>query len=435
MVEAYAVKFDEELVKIRAVKLEEMLELSLDFVDPLNPHGEPGHYSMGPSFMVDNATLLRCTPVLEPEEPTHKLRCSGFGRIRGWPWPSKKGKVHNEFCSWAKKMEKHHAGTWKKAGIFDLIQFLITDVTVDGDTKGVDSAKASEGQQRSHGACIKEKSNKDSKDLVQHIRFLALWPNRYIIYGDTNVVSLRIGCCSKRGVANRLRHLKNHCGRRTSPSSSADESDDVTAGKKASKRKQIDAGDKNLKCRKSSRLTIMKKPSASSSKNAFEMVEEEADSSPGQHVSSPPESTGKTPQKGPTQKTNVTAMIPAEEFQKCLSKPLEETEQVATPSCVPTQSIGVALMVLYGLYKIHAEYVHAPYHQELKEARNTILKSDLPGAEMGTVGIFLAGFEQRKVSCKICVKHVQDYNHLAMAYQEAEETAKILLAQVVGAAT
>ncbi|CAI9108430.1 OLC1v1008014C1 [Oldenlandia corymbosa var. corymbosa] len=90
MAEVYAVKFDEELAKARKVKPMEMLDLAPDFDDLLNPYGPLDHYSLGPSFMADDTMLRRYVPVLHPENLTHKFRCTRFGRIRGWPWPSVK---------------------------------------------------------------------------------------------------------------------------------------------------------------------------------------------------------------------------------------------------------------------------------------------------------------------------------------------------------
>ncbi|CAI9095117.1 OLC1v1030978C1 [Oldenlandia corymbosa var. corymbosa] len=170
---------------------------------------------------------------------------------------------------------------------------------------------------------------------------------------------------------------------------------------------------------------------ASDNKQASESVDEDATSSPEQHVSPPPKrQPGSRMSQRSVKQTSVTAAIPTiEELQQRLFYKKEETTPVVKTSGDATQSVGAALRELQGLSKINAEQVHAKYHQSLKQALETIQGSELPEAVKATVALFLANFQQRKINCEICVKHGEDYNHSAMAHLEAEKTAKTLVEQ------
>ncbi|CAI9114757.1 OLC1v1015550C1 [Oldenlandia corymbosa var. corymbosa] len=228
----------------------------------------------------------------------------------------------------------------------------------------------------------------------------------------------------------------------------------ATGSKKSHKRKKAAGPSQPMKRQTSARLTGTKRTATSSSmkpemvdffaedpyasqhKEVLESVDGDAASSTEQHLSSPqqrqPDS--RTSQRSAKQ-TVVTPAIPTiEELQKRLFHKMEETTAEVKTSGKAKQSVGAALRELQGLSKISAEKIHAMYHQSLNWALETIKGSDLPEPIKVTVALFLANFEQRKISCEICVKHVEDYNHAAMAHLEAEKTAKTLVEHAAAAA-
>ncbi|CAI9099607.1 OLC1v1036456C1 [Oldenlandia corymbosa var. corymbosa] len=474
MAEMYVVKFDEELAKAQNVKPTEMLDLLPDFDESLYPHGPPGHFSR-------------------------------LDQVLWWVTPHSIGiySSSNVFC--------FHWGLMTPT-LLDVAVItgvpVIADVNIDGDSEGPEAAKAGELQQRRHGGYIKENMHKDGDDLLQHIRFLPLWLNRYIICGKSfqmtqdmyhmtailatgksiNMCEIMLAILfhSMQEISKAARvsarypffdvafrntwqsgrekmTVLDYYERKEMMNSSCRSGKivpfeivpEVSGGfliciiganasdnRRKEKDKRKKAADPTLpvKRRKYVRLTGQRKTSsnnskqkcietidlsaeesdASGNKQTLESLEEDAGSSPEQHASPPSK-----------QKCAASVIPSVEELQQRLSKKVDDPEPEVKTSGKPAQSVGAALRVLQGLYKISAEQVHARYHQPLKEALGTICESDLQGAVKATVGLFLANFEQRKISCEICVKHVEDYNHSAMAHQKAEEITKAPVKQAV----
>ncbi|CAI9099686.1 OLC1v1036545C1 [Oldenlandia corymbosa var. corymbosa] len=447
----YAVKFDTELAKDGKVKPEELLESSPDFDDLF---------------------------------------------IQSWPWPVN-GLIHNDFVSWENEMEKQHAETWKKVRIYNLMKFckmglydnkvllgvtsrfwrgssntfclpwgmitlmlldvavitglpMIAEVTEDVDLEGRMAAAIGENQQRGHGGYIQDNCNKDPTDLVQHIRFLALWLNWYIICdvagGITKCMEQIINTLLP-GVLKEVAPLDAEIPKVTVQDEQAPPGDqaqgqvDVQPSNQVRAQKVIQDPLANI----GGPMTRSQRKKMNESLNNLFMDVQAL------NVDSVPWDVylGMNCALCLARKQTMTVNLLEEDSEASDTRVTHEQPEKETNSSPwqrvspqPSSQKAAKKNNLFGRHKgycndctkLKLKKFQARYRQELKKALTTIKGSDLPDTVKGIVGLFLANFEQRKISCKICIKHVHDYNHAAMAHQEAELMAKILVEQAVEAA-